>query len=217
MPENKVQFNIRNMHYAVLTSDGAGTDGVDGTPTYETPVSVPGTVNLNLSASGEMSPFYADGIVYYQSSQNNGYEGGLEMARFTDQMLQDVWGFILAATDNVLVEKADVEPKPFALLFEINGDKDNDLYCLYNCTGTRPAIAGATSTETKDPQTQTSTISATPLASNNLVFARTTSTTPSTVRQNWFKQVYVPSSEALQTAAAAGKAGQPAASPVQEG
>ena len=180
--ENKVQFNIKNVHYAVLTGDD----------TWETPVAVPGAVNLDLSASGDMEPFYADGIVYYKSSANNGYEGDLEMARFIDQMLQDVWGVELVDTDNVMIERADVEPKAFALLFQIDGDADNDLYVLYNCTGTRPNIAGATSTETKTPQTQTSTISATPLASNNYVFARTTAETPENVRTNWFTKVYTP-------------------------
>ena len=128
--ENKVQFNIKNVHYAVLT----------GEDTWGTPVAVPGAVNLDLSASGDMEPFYADGIVYYKSSANNGYEGDLEMARFIDQMLQDVWGVELVETDNVMIERADVEPKAFALLFQIDGDADNDLYVLYNCTGTRPNI-----------------------------------------------------------------------------
>lgn len=49
--ENKVQLNLKNVHYAVLTAD-------TGTPTWSTPVPVPGAVNLNLSANGEMTPFY---------------------------------------------------------------------------------------------------------------------------------------------------------------
>ena len=191
--ENKVQLNLKNVHYAVLTADA-------GTPAWSTPVPVPGAVNLNLSANGEMSPFYADGIVYYTSSANNGYEGDLEMARFIDQMLQDVWGYELETTDKVLIEKADVNPKQFALLFQIEGDANNDLYCMYNCTGTRPAIVGATSTESKTPKTQTSTISATPLASNNYVYARTTADSPETVKTNWFKNVYVPGGAELSVA-----------------
>ena len=43
--ENKVQFNIKNVHYAVMTADGE-------TPTWENPVPVPGAVNLSLEASG---------------------------------------------------------------------------------------------------------------------------------------------------------------------
>ena len=81
--ENKVQFNIKNVHYAVMTADGE-------TPTWENPIPVPGAVNLSLEASGEITPFYADGVVYYKSSSNNGYEGDLEMARFIDKMLQGI-------------------------------------------------------------------------------------------------------------------------------
>lgn len=183
--ENKVQFNLKNVHYALLTSDA-------GTPEWSTPVPVPGAVNLSLSASGDMEPFYADGIVYYKSTANNGYEGDLEMARIIDQMLQEVWGYTLVDTDKVMIEVASVKPKAFALLFQIDGDAGNDLYVMYNCSGTRPAITGATSTETKTPQTQTTTISATPLVSNDYVYARTTAESPESVRTNWFKEVYLP-------------------------
>lgn len=184
MPENKVQFNIKNVHYAVMTAGGAS-------PAWETPVAVPGAVNLSLEAQGDMTPFYADGIVYYQTTANNGYEGDLEMARFIDQMLEDVWGYVTNETDKTLIENSLVEPKSFALLFQIDGDAGQDYYCLYNCTGTRPAIAAATSTDTKEPQTQTSTISAIPLE-NGYVFARTTADSPASVGQNWFTEVYMP-------------------------
>lgn len=196
--ENKVQLNLKNVHYAVLNDEA--------TPGYATPVPVPGAVNLNLAASGEMTPFYADGIVYYKSSANNGYEGDLEMARFIDQMMQDIWNNQLDETDKVMIEKADVEAKAFALLFQIDGDANNDLYVLYNCTGTRPAIAAATSTETKTPTTQTSTISAAPLAANYFVYARTTADTPENVRTNWFKQVWMPSAVRAAAKAAADSA-----------
>ena len=196
--ENKVQLNLKNVHYAVLNDEA--------TPGYATPVPVPGAVNLNLAASGEMTPFYADGIVYYKSSANNGYEGDLEMARFIDKMMQDIWNNQLDETDKVMIEKADVEAKAFALLFQIDGDANNDLYVLYNCTGTRPAIAAATSTETKTPTTQTSTISATPLAANHFVYARTTADTPKNVRTNWFKQVWMPSADPAAAKAAADSA-----------
>ena len=133
-------------------------------------------------------PFYADGIVYYQAVANNGYSGDLEAARMHDKMLQEVWKFEL--DDNkVLIENANGEPNSFALLYQIDGDVNEDYYCLYNCSGTRPGIGGTTNTETKTPQTRKSTISAVPLANGN-VMARTTSTTSANVKGNWFKEVY---------------------------
>ncbi len=184
--ENKVQFNLKNVHYSVLTK----TQTSSGTTyTFGTPVKVPGAVNLSLSQQGSIQKFYADGIVYYQAAQNNGYEGDLEMARFIDQMLQDIWGHTLGATSKVLTENANATPKDFALLFQIDGDADNDLYVLYNCVGTRPAISSKTNEETKDPVTQTSTISATPLEDGR-VMARTTSETPAATKAAWFNSVF---------------------------
>ena len=185
--ENKVQFNLKNVHYAVLTESKTG-----GATTYSwgTPVAVPGAVNLNLEQQGEITKFYADGIVYYQSPVNNGYEGDLEMARIVDKMLQDVWGMTLGTTSKVLTENANTEAKAFALLFQIDGDANGDCYVLYNCTGTRPAIAAKTKEDTKEPQTQSSTISAAPLGNGN-VMARTTSETPEATKNSWFNEVFV--------------------------
>lgn len=111
------------------------------------------------------------------------------MARFPDQMLKDIWGFNEVETDFVLIENSEVEPKQFALLYQIDGDADNQYYCLYNCTGARPGVGSTTNTETKEPQTQTSAISAVSLESGN-VLARTTAQTPDEVRTKWFTKVY---------------------------
>ena len=182
--ENKVQFNLKNVHYAVMITTGSS-------PAWSTPVAVPGAVTLSLNPQGEATPFYADGITYYQSVGNNGYSGDLEMARFPDQMRIDVWKFNQVETDNVLIESVNVEPAAFALLFQIDGDVDEEYYCLYNCSGTRPGVGSTTNTNAKEPQTQTSTISAVALEDGN-VMARTTASTPSGVKEAWFTKVYEP-------------------------
>ena len=186
MAENKVQFNLKNVYYSVLT-ETASSSGI--TYAWATPVKVAGAVNLSLEAQGDVTPFYADGITYYQTVANNGYSGDLEMARFSDAMLKDIWGFSEGTTSKVLTENANTEPKAFALLFQIDGDQGNQYYVLYNCTGTRPAISSTTNTETKEPQTQTTTISAVPLE-DGTVFARTTADTPANVKSAWFSAVY---------------------------
>lgn len=182
--ENKVQFNLKNVHYAKITA-------LTPEPAWDSPVAVPGAVSLALEQQGEITKFYADGIIYWQSSSNNGYEGDLEMARFPDQMVQDLWGDTLSATDNVLIENANTQPSSFALLFQIDGDTTNSLYCMYNCVGTRPNIEAETTSESKEPKTQKSTISAAPLP-NGYVRARTTATTTEEVTKAWFDKVYMP-------------------------
>lgn len=183
--ENKVQFNLKNVHYALLKEGG-----------YDTPVAIPGAVNLNLKPQGDTARFYADGIEYYTSAANNGYSGDYEAARFPEQMLQDVWGFTLD-DNNVLVEDATAEPKPFALLFQIDGDKNDSCYVVYNVTAQRPSIASATNENSKTPKTQSLSITATPLTDGK-VTARTTSGTNNGVKENWFKSVYTGAAKAAQ-------------------
>lgn len=185
MAENKVQFNLKNVHYAVLTDTA-------GVISYGTPVAVPGAVTLTLDPQGDVKKFYADGITYYQSVSNQGYSGDLEMARIPDAMLKDVWGLTEGTTSKVLTESATVEPKAFALLYQIDGDAGNQCYALYNCTGTRPGIGSQTTNESKDPQTQKTAISAVPLASGS-VMARTTFNTPASTVSGWFDTVFVES------------------------
>lgn len=184
MAENKVRFNLKNVHYAKLT---LGT-----TPTWATPVAVPGAVSLDMSAEGDTNNFYADGIVYYKSIANNGYSGTLEMARIPDQMMQDIWGDTLGSTSKVLTESANTNPASFALLYQIDGDADEELYVLYNVSGTRPNVGSQTNEESKEPQTQSTDITAIPLPDGR-VMARTTNATPSATKTGWFSSVFVES------------------------
>ena len=75
--ENKVKYNIKNVH-AALQNESEETGST--VYTYETPEHIPGAVSISLDAEGEISTFWADGIAYYVTSANNGYSGDLEMA-----------------------------------------------------------------------------------------------------------------------------------------
>ena len=177
MAENKVMFNLKNVHYAVKTDTG-----------YRTPVAVPGAVSLSLDPQGDEEKFYADGIAYYVSYGNTGYSGSLEMALFPVQMLKEVWQNE-ETEDHVLVENANTNSAEFALLFQIDGDKTNSCYLMYDVTASRPSIAGETVNGSKTPKTQSCNITAAPLADGK-VRARTTHLTEEPVKADWFKKVY---------------------------
>lgn len=84
-----------------------------------------------------------------------------------------------------------MELESFALLFEFDGDQRHIRHVLYNCAASRPGIEGKTNEDTREVQTETLTIKATPL-SGGLVKAKTGNTTDTTVYNDWYKSVYMP-------------------------
>lgn len=185
MPDNKVKYGLKNVHYALLDiAEG-------GAVSYGSPIPIPGAVNLSLDAAGDTSNFYADNMAYFVTAANDGYSGTLEMALIPDSFRKDVLGEMEDATDKVLIENATKEGKNFAFLFEFAGDQKAIRHVLYNCKATRPSMSSATTTNTKEPSTETLNLTATPLANGN-VKAKTTSTTTTAAYNGWFEEVWQP-------------------------
>ena len=184
MPKNKVKYNLRNVHYALLTFNAQGN------PVFGTPVHIPGAVSLSLEANGEPSIFYADGYAYYTVSNNQGYEGDLEIALLPDSFRTDVLKETMDS-NSVLIEDATVETAAFALLFEFDGDQKKIRHVMYNCTASRPTIESATNEEEIEVKTETLTIKASPLE-GGYVKARTSDNTNATAYNNWYSSVYMP-------------------------
>ena len=84
--DNKIKYNIKKAHYALQS------EGEDGEISFDTPKPIPGAVSVAFDANGDIQKFYADGIVYYTSAANNGYEGDAEFALIPDSFRQDVLG-----------------------------------------------------------------------------------------------------------------------------
>ena len=182
--KNKVKFGLKNCHYALTTI------AEDGTITYGTPASLPGSVSLSLDAEGENDPFYADDSVYYMISNNNGYSGDLELALVPEEFLKD----ILKETEDangVLVENKDVEPEHFALLFEFTGDQRKIRHCLYYCSATRPSMEGDTTEDKTSVKTEKLSITVSPLPSG-VVKVKTGTNTTEVIYNDWYKAVYEP-------------------------
>lgn len=180
MPEkDKVKFGIKNVHIFPMLSDA---------PTYDDVIAVPGAVSLSLNAQGDINKFYADNIVYYQTSANNGYDGDLEIALIPEEVWEKIFNYV-KNEDNVVTENASKNVVPFAMTFEEEGDQTGTKFVLYNCTATRPSRSFQTIEDTKTPTTQTLSISAAPLKDGN-VLATTQADTTVKVLQEWHDDVY---------------------------
>ncbi len=191
MANNKVKYNLKNAHYAMLQTSETGAI------TFDTPVALPGAVSISLDANGEPENFYADGTAYYVINNNMGYDGDLELAMIPEDFRISALNETL--DDNkVLIENADSELAAFALLFEFDGDVKHIRHVLYNCTASRPGIEGKTNEDSREVQTETLTIKATPLPSG-VVKAKTGNETTNTVYDDWYKSVYTPTLTGVNT------------------
>ncbi len=187
--KNKVKYNLKNVYAAILTK------GDEGTFTYGTPQAIPGAVSISLDAEGDSTPFYADGIVYFRSTANNGYSGDLEMALIPEWFRTDILQEVKDA-NGVLIERSDfTESVYFALLFECDGDVNASRHVLYNCTAARPSIESQTKEESIEPGTETLSLTADP-REDGLVKSRTGDTTSKATYDGWYTAVYVPQEEA---------------------
>lgn len=193
---NKIKYGLKNVYYAVAEIAS------DGTATYETPVAIPGAVNLSLDAQGDNSPFYADNIVYWVGNGNDGYQGDLEIARIPESFKEDILNMIVDS-NGVLIEDYNAELVHFALLFQFEGDAKATRHVMYNCTCTRPQVAGQTKEASITPQTETMNITATSIYNASLqtdiVKAETSVDTDETTYTGWTSAVYQPVSDAVVT------------------
>lgn len=151
---NKVKYGLKNVCYSVITL-------AINVPSYATPKSIPGAVNLTLDAAGESVKFYADDRVYFEENTNDGYTGSLEMALIPDEFRVDMLGYEVDS-NGTIGENKDAKVKKFALMFEFDGDAKKTRHVFYNVLAARPTISGSTRTNTKEPKTETINISARP-------------------------------------------------------
>lgn len=183
--ENKVHYDLTNVHVAPLTMDLES-----GAVTFGTPKRLLGAISMDLSAQGESVKLRADGMDYYVTESNNGYAGDLNIAMVPDWFRQEYMGDTLSDKDKVLVENAQSTAKPFALLYEFLGDASHRRHCLYNTTASRPNIKGENKENQKEADTEALSLTALPLPDGK-VKASTTAETPSSVYENWNKAVWV--------------------------
>ena len=155
--KSKVFYGLSNVHYAKLTET---VDPITGavTTSYGAPKAWPGAVHLTLDPNGNPVIFSADNTAYYTISNNRGYEGDFECAKIPDDILVDTLGN--TEDDNGMIVETDKdEVSYFALMFEIDTDKNPNRYVFYKvCLSERPGIESETIDVTGDISVATQTV-----------------------------------------------------------
>lgn len=187
MPENKIEYSVSKLAYAVITDTGAAL-------TYGTPVMVPWARSIKLASVGEIFSVDADGVEAYSCDINNGYDGDLELLNVPDSLMVAVFGDTIDAK-KMQTENAKTQSKRIALMFEFEGDLKNKRHVMYNVALGRPEISKTTKKSGKPEDSDASVsmkVTARPNPYNGAVKTKTTNDTLEVDYEGWYTEVYEP-------------------------
>ena len=129
MPQNKVTFGLKNVHYSIATQDE------NGAWTHAEPIPLLGAQELSSEIIGGSQSIYADDSVIATLVQNSGRNITLKLSEISDAFKVDILGYQLLANGN-LVEVTNAPVKTFALGFEFQGDAKARRVWFYLCSVT---------------------------------------------------------------------------------
>lgn len=182
MKKNKIKYGLSHVVVWPITAEDQTSI------TYGTPINIPGAVTMSLSQEGSSDPFYADNIVYYQSTANNGYSGSLEIALVPEEFEKEIIGATVDEATGALIESAVDKNTPFALAFQFDGDAAATAHIMYRCKATRPNIEGETKGDTVTPKTDSFDFVAIPRMHDQKIKAKVTA--DSTAYADFYKKPF---------------------------
>ena len=187
---NKLWYGLDKVHYAMFSP---------GAFTWDTPKRIIGAVGFTPTPQGSETTLYADNGKYFFYTKDNGDQGDLEMYLFPDYFLIDILGWA-KDKNGALLALANKAQLPFALMFEVNVVDENDRVIpmrmiYYNVKGAKPTIQYNTSEDAIAPNTQTMTITATPInfeGIGGLTSIQIRQDTMPDEFETFFDEVYIP-------------------------
>lgn len=189
--KNRVKYRLKRLYYAPAT-----IDETKGDVTYATPIRMPDAVSISLSPKGDLIVTYADAQEIILGRDNAGYDGEAELLRIPECFETDCLG----ATKNVdgtIDESEGDNSKPFALLFEFEGDKKGIRHCMFLCYASKQTL-DASNSESKAPTNDKITIKCRARADGKIK-TKTGDDTTEEIYNNWYNAV--PGSAATEAAA----------------
>lgn len=142
MSNKKVQFGLKNVHYAVITGMDQNNNEI-----YDTPKRLPYAVNITLTPNGDKSEVFADDMIIFTEENNLGYTGTLELTTLQNDFISDVMDMKTVA--GVELEYTTNQPKEFALIFEFSLNEGFKRTVFYRSTVGRTPVGGATNQQQK--------------------------------------------------------------------
>lgn len=160
MPQNKVTFGLKNVHY----SKAAQTE--DGSWTFTTPVALLGAQEFSSEIIGGSQSIYADDAVIATLVQNAGRNITLKLSELSDAFKVDILGYKKLTNGN-LVEITNAGVQTFSLGFEFQGDTKARRVWFYLCSVTPVNEATKTKGESVEANSITLNIVARPIEVGN--------------------------------------------------
>lgn len=151
---NKVEFGISNLYFCTYEVAAGGTVTL-GTPYHQA-----GAVSLTLDADTAETVFHADNSKYYSENTDNGFTGSIEVALFDDAFKTQFLGYAALEGGGIAQYKGAQIPK-VAVMFQAEGDKNAHRFILYNVTLGPIGREYNTTTDTRDPATESMDINVT--------------------------------------------------------
>ena len=151
---NKVEFGISQLHV------GTYEIADDGTVTMGSPYHQKGAVSFSPEEQNEQNIFYADNGPYWSGYSGGSIEGDLEVAKFSDDFKKKFLGYKALTVGGLAVVKNAVKPNVY-IAFQVEGDAEERRVILYNCSLGGINREYNTIEESKEPATETLSVTCT--------------------------------------------------------